>query len=77
MRVPGASGAETNTNGVSKSKGREGRRMGVWQAEQPLSQIERWVKKEKTILQTQKPKHKNINTYLRQSKLQVAAIYNS
>ena len=53
MRVPGASGAETNRDGVSKSKGREeGRRMGVWQAEQPLSQIERWVKKEKTVLQT-------------------------
>ena len=52
MRVPGASGAETNRNGVSKSKGREGRRRGGWQAEQPLSQIERWVKKEKTLLQT-------------------------
>ena len=63
MRVPGASGAETNRNGVSKSKGREGRRMGVWQAEQPLSQIERWVKKEKNRtphMKTKTQKHKHI-----------------
>lgn len=76
MRVPGASGAETSMNGVQNLKEEKG---GEWGAgrrscravgEEGKQNQTKPYSKNKTKTQ----KHRNINTHLRQSKLQVAAI---
>lgn len=65
-------------NGVQDGKKEKGGN-GDLAGSQLFSQIERWVKKEgkknkKQKTSLKKQKHRNINTHLRQSKLQVAAI---
>lgn len=63
-------------NGVQDGKKEKGGN-GDLAGSQLFSQIERWVKKEgkkKNKTSLKKQKHRNINTHLRQSKLQVAAI---